>query len=258
MSYATIERRDNHVAILRMDREARLNALGVELVDDVVAALNELEADTEVRSVVLAGAGRAFSSGGDLADVGARVAGGEPEARIAVMGSLHHLITGLRNSRLPIVAAVSGPVYGAGFSTALACDLIVAAADARFCQVFVRRNLVPDLGSAWLLPRAVGVHTAKELMLLGEEIDAERARELGIVYRLVETPEQAREEAISLAEQMTTTVPATMAMAKNLSNRSQAMTLEDSLRFEVHSQSIALGTPDTLAAMRAFLEKTAR
>ena len=93
MSYATIERRDNHVAIIRMDREARLNALGVELVDDVVAALNELEADTEVRAVVLAGAGRAFSSGGDLADVGARVAGGEPEARIAVMGALHHLIT---------------------------------------------------------------------------------------------------------------------------------------------------------------------
>ena len=100
MSYATIERRDDHVAILRMDREARLNALGVELVTDVVAALNELEADSEVRAVVLAGAGRAFSSGGDLADVGARVAGGEPEARIEVMGALHHLITGLRNSRL--------------------------------------------------------------------------------------------------------------------------------------------------------------
>jgi 2-(1,2-epoxy-1,2-dihydrophenyl)acetyl-CoA isomerase len=190
--------------------------------------------------------------------MGERVSGGEAEARLDAMTALHHLITALRNSRLPIVAAVTGPAYGAGFSTALACDLIVASADARFCQVFVRRNLVPDLGSAWFLPRAVGVHTSKELMLLGEEIDAERARELGIVNRLVETPEQALEEAISLAEKMTATAPATMAMAKDLINRSQAMTLEDSLRFEVHSQSIALGTPDTLAAMRAFLEKTAR
>jgi len=120
LSYATIERREGGVAILRMDREARLNALGVELVDDVVAALKEVEADREVRALVLAGAGRAFSSGGDLADVGERVAGGEPEARIAVMGALHNLILGLRNSRLPIVAAVSGPAYGAGFSTALA------------------------------------------------------------------------------------------------------------------------------------------
>jgi 2-(1,2-epoxy-1,2-dihydrophenyl)acetyl-CoA isomerase len=258
MEYARIERRGDHVAVIAMDREDRLNALGVELVDDVVAALHEVEADPEVRAAVLEGAGRAFSSGGDLADIGERVAGGEPEARLEVMGSLHHLITGLRDSRLPIVAAVTGPAYGAGFSTALACDLIVASADARFCQVFVRRNLVPDLGSAWLLPRAVGIHAAKELMLLGEEIDAERGHQLGIVNRLVKTPEQAVEEAVSLAERMATTVPATMAMAKDLINRGQATTLEDSLRIEAHAQSIALGTAETLAAMRAFLEKATR
>jgi 2-(1,2-epoxy-1,2-dihydrophenyl)acetyl-CoA isomerase len=258
MGYASIERQGDHVAVIAMDREDRLNALGVELVDDVVAALHEVEADAEVRALVLAGAGRAFSSGGDLADIGERVAGGEAEARLEVMGSLHHLITGLRDSRLPVVAAVTGPAYGAGFSTALACDLVVASADARFCQVFVRRNLVPDLGSAWLLPRAVGIHAAKELMLLGEEIDAVRAQELGIVNRLVDTPEQALAEALGLAERMATTVPATMAMAKDLINRGQATTLEDSLRIEAHAQSIALGTPETLAAMRAFLEKTAR
>jgi 2-(1,2-epoxy-1,2-dihydrophenyl)acetyl-CoA isomerase len=258
LSYATIERRDDHVAILRMDREARLNALGVELVTDVVAALNELEADSEVRAVVLAGAGRAFSSGGDLADVGARVAGGEPEARIEVMGALHHLITGLRNSRLPIVAAVSGPAYGAGFSTALACDLIVAAADARFCQVFVRRNLVPDLGSAWLLPRTVGTHAAKELMLLGEEIDAARAKELGIVNRLVDTADDALAEALALAEKLATPIPAVVTMAKDLINRGEGTTLEDSLRIEALAQAIALGTDETLGAMRAFLEKSAK
>jgi 2-(1,2-epoxy-1,2-dihydrophenyl)acetyl-CoA isomerase len=241
-----------------MDREARLNALGVELVDDVVAALNEVEADTEVRAAVLAGAGRAFSSGGDLADVGERVAGGEPEARIAVMGALQNLILGLRNSRLPIVAAVSGPAYGAGFSTALACDLIVAAADARFCQVFVRRNLVPDLGSAWLLPRTVGTHAAKELMLLGEEIDAARAKELGIVNRLVDTADDALAEAIGLAERLATPIPAVMTMAKDLINRGEATTLEDSLRIEALAQAIALGTDETLGAMRAFLEKAAR
>lgn len=258
MQYASIERRSDHVAVITMDRDERLNALGVELVTDVVAALHEVEADSEVRAAVLEGAGRAFSSGGDLADVAERVAGGEAEARLDVMGSLHHLITALRDSRLPIVAAVTGPAYGAGFSTALACDLIVASADARFCQIFVRRNLVPDLGSAWLLPRAVGIHAAKELMLLGEEIDAERARQLGIVNRLVDTPEQALQEAISLAERMAGTVPATMAMAKDLINRGQASTLEDSLRIEAHAQAIALGTEETLAAMRAFLEKSAK
>jgi 2-(1,2-epoxy-1,2-dihydrophenyl)acetyl-CoA isomerase len=258
MSYATVERRGDAVAVITIDREERLNALGVELVEDVVAALREAEADPDVRAAVLVGAGRAFSSGGDLADIGGRVAGGEPEARLDVMTSLHRLITGLRDSRLPIVAAVHGPAYGAGFSIVLACDLVVAAGDARFCQVFVRRNLVPDLGSAWLLPRAVGTHAAKELMLLGDEISAEQAQRLGIVNRLVDTAADALTEAVALAERMATTIPATMAMAKDLINRGQATTLEDSLRLEAHAQSIALGTEETLAAMRAFLEKSAR
>jgi 2-(1,2-epoxy-1,2-dihydrophenyl)acetyl-CoA isomerase len=257
MSYATCERRGDGVALITMDREDRLNALGVELVDDVVAALHEAEGDPDIRSAVLTGAGRAFSSGGDLADVGARVADGEPASRLDTMRALHRLIVGLRDSRLPIVAAVHGPAYGAGFSTALACDLIVAAEDARFCQVFVRRNLVPDLGSPWLLPRAVGQHLAKELMFLGDEIPAAEAHRLGIVNRLAPTPEAALALALELAARMATTIPATMAMTKGLVNRSQGLTLEDSLRLEEHAQAMALGTPETLAAMRAFLEKAA-
>jgi 2-(1,2-epoxy-1,2-dihydrophenyl)acetyl-CoA isomerase len=255
--YARWERRD-HVALITLDRADRLNALGVDLVDDTTEVLGEAEADPEVRSAVLTGAGRAFSSGGDLADVGARVAGGEPAPRIEVMAQLHQLILRLRDSRLPIVAAVHGPAYGAGFSTALACDLIVASAEARFCQIFVRRNLVPDLGSAWLLPRAVGIHQAKELMLLGEEITAQRGYELGIVNRLAETQEECLAQALALAERMAETIPATMEMSKSLINRSQGTTIEDSMWHERLSQSMALGTPETLGAMRAFLEKTGR
>lgn len=253
--YARWERRDC-VAMITLDREARLNALGVDLITDTTDALGEAEADREVRCAVLTGAGRAFSSGGDLADVGERVVDGEPASRLEVMGQLHQLILRLRDSRLPIVAAVHGPAYGAGFSTALACDLIVASTDARFCQIFVRRNLVPDLGSAWLLPRAVGIHQAKELMLLGEEITAERAFAMGLVNRLADTPEDCVAQALSLAERMAETVPATMAMSKALINRSQGITLEDSMWHERLSQSMALGTPETLGAMRAFLDKT--
>jgi 2-(1,2-epoxy-1,2-dihydrophenyl)acetyl-CoA isomerase len=255
--YARWERRDR-VALITLDREERLNALGVDLIADTTAVLGEAEADPEIRSAVLVGAGRAFSSGGDLADVGARVADGEPASRLEVMGQLHQLILRLRDSRLPIVAAVHGPAYGAGFSMVLACDLVVAAADARFCQVFVRRNLVPDLGSAWLLPRAVGIHQAKELMLLGDEITAQRALQLGIVNRVVETPEQCEAEALGLAERMAATIPSTLSMTKALVNRSQGLTLEDSMWHERLSQSMALGTPETLEAMRAFLDKTAR
>ncbi|HEV7527549.1 MAG TPA: enoyl-CoA hydratase/isomerase family protein [Solirubrobacteraceae bacterium] len=255
MSYAKHQLHGDAVAIVTMDREDRLNALSVELVEDVLAELHAVEQMEKVRSVVLTGAGRAFCSGGDLGDIGSRVAGGEPQTRLAVMRSLHRLIVALRDSRLPVVAAIHGPTYGAGVSVALACDLLVASRDASFCEVFVRRNLVPDLGSAWLLPRAIGTQAAKELMFLGDAISAEQAERLGLVNRVVETPADALAEALSMAESMTATLPATMAMTKGLVNRSQGLTLEDALRLEEHAQAIALGTEQTLAAMRAFLEQ---
>lgn len=255
-SFARAERR-GAVAIVTLDRPERLNALGVQLVADVETVLDEVEADGDVRAIVLLGAGRAFSAGGDLADVGERVADGEPWPRLDVLRRLQALIVRLRDSHLPVVAAVHGPAYGAGFSTVLACDLVVAARDARFCEIFVRRNLVPDLGSAWFLPRAVGAQRAKELMLLGGEITVDEAAAMGIVNRVVETREEAEAGALALAERMAEVIPATMAMTKELINRSQALTLEDSLRLEQHAQAMALGTPETLGAMRAFLARSA-
>jgi 2-(1,2-epoxy-1,2-dihydrophenyl)acetyl-CoA isomerase len=114
---------------------------------------------------------------------------------------------------------------------------------------------VPDLGSAWLLPRAVGVHLAKEFMLLGDEIPAERAHALGLVNRLVDTAEEAEQEAFLLASRLAKVIPGTMTMTKELINRSQGLSLEDSLRLEQHAQALALGTPQTLATMEEFLNK---
>jgi 2-(1,2-epoxy-1,2-dihydrophenyl)acetyl-CoA isomerase len=173
------------------------------------------------------------------------------------MRRLQRLITRLRGSRLPVVAAVSGAAYGAGWSVVLACDLVVAARDARFCQIFVRRNLVPDLGSAWLLPRAVGAMRAKEMLLLGDEWTAEDVYALGLANRLEDTRADAEREALALAARMAETVPATMAMAKDLVNRGQALGLEDLLKLEEQAQAIALGTPETLSAIADFLEKRA-
>jgi 2-(1,2-epoxy-1,2-dihydrophenyl)acetyl-CoA isomerase len=253
--YAGAER-DGAIALVTLDREERLNALGVELVADFERVLDAVEAEAEIRAVVLAGAGRAFSAGGDLADVGERVASGEAEPRLDVMRRLQALIVRIRDSPVPFVAVVGGPAYGAGFSTVLACDLVVLARGARLCQVFTRRNLVPDLGSAWLLPRAVGTQRAKEMMLLAGEIDAEEALAMGIANRVAESEEEAHAEGLELARRIASRAPATMTMTKELINRAAATTLEDSLAFERQAQAIALGTPQTLGAMRAFLEKS--
>jgi 2-(1,2-epoxy-1,2-dihydrophenyl)acetyl-CoA isomerase len=243
------------VAVVTLSRPDRRNALSNPLVLSLVGILQELEADRDVRSVVLAGEGRAFCSGGDLADVADRISDGEAWSRLEYLRSQQRLVTALRESRLPVVAVVSGAAYGAGWSIVLACDLVVASEDARFCQVFVKRDLVPDLGSAWLLPRAAGALVAKELMLLGDEITARRAYELGLVNRLADSREEATAEALALAVRLCEVSPATMAMAKSLINASEHGSLADALRLEEHAQSIALGTEQTLDSLRAFLEK---
>jgi 2-(1,2-epoxy-1,2-dihydrophenyl)acetyl-CoA isomerase len=250
------ERHDS-VAHLQLDDAARLNPLSVPLVESALRALDEIEDDDSLRALVLSGAGRAFSAGGDLADAGARIVSGEPWPRLDLSRRLQDLVRRLRASRLPIIAAVSGPAFGAGWSVVLACDLVVAARDARFCQIFVRRNVVPDLGSAWLLPRIVGALKAKEMMMLGDECSAEAAHELGLVNLLTDTREDAEREALAIAARMAETAPATMAMTKDLINRGQALSFEDLLKLEETAQAVALGTPETLRAMADFLEKPA-
>ncbi|HVW46334.1 MAG TPA: enoyl-CoA hydratase/isomerase family protein [Solirubrobacterales bacterium] len=249
-----VERRGS-LAVLRLARPAQRNALSVDLIEALCAALAELESDPGVTAAVLAGAGRSFSAGGDLGDIAARVGGGEEIlARVDLMRGLQRGITALRGSRLPVVAAVHRHVYGAGWSLALACDAIVAAADTVFCQVFVKRDLVPDLGSAWLLTRAVGSLRARELMLTGAEVDAARALELGLVNRVADSAEGALEAAVELAAAMAQSSPATVGMTKSLIAAAEETTLEQALTLETHAQSLALGSPASRAAIAAFRE----
>lgn len=245
------------VAVITLSRPDKLNALSNPLNLALCATLEEIEADRSISAAVLTGEGRAFSAGGDLADVAERITDGEAWSRLEYLRSQQLVVAALRESRLPIVAAAHGSVYGAAWSLCLCCDLVVAARETKFCQIFVKRGLTPDLGSAWLLPKAVGMLKAKELMLLADEIDAEQASELGLVNRLADSPEEAVEIAVGLGERLAEVVPATMAMTKSLINGSEHVSLEDSLRLEEHAQSLTLGTPETLGALRAFLERRA-
>jgi len=252
-----VERRGS-LGILRLARPRQLNALSVALVEELCAGLAELEADPAVTAAVLAGEGRSFSAGGDLADIAERAGGEEVVDRLRLMQALQRGITALRGSRLPVVAAVQGHVYGAGWSLALACDGVVAASDAKFCQVFVKRDLVPDLGSAWLLTRAVGSLTARELMLTGDVVEAERALELGLVNRVVGSADEALEGAVELAGAMAQSSPATVGMAKALIAAAEELPLEGAMKLEQHSQSLALGSPTAKAAIAAFREKSSK
>ncbi|SNT61023.1 enoyl-CoA hydratase [Actinomadura meyerae] len=186
------------VRLLTLDREHRLNAMSGELVKDLHAALDAVAADDDCRAVVLTGAGRAFCAGLDLyepptRDTAAPSSDDEaarrtsPQARLHVQQAIASLVPKLRNLRQPVISAVNGAASGGGFALALASDIRIAAASARFNAAFVRIGLSGcDIGVSWLLPRLIGASLSHELLLTGRFMDADEALRAGLVSRVVE------------------------------------------------------------------------
>jgi enoyl-CoA hydratase len=177
------------VALLTLTRPERLNAMNHELVADLHAALEEVHEDRECRAVVLTGAGRGFCAGLDLKD-GATVPGteslGSTQAGFATQQHIATLVPRMRSIRQPIIAAVNGPASGGGLALALASDVRLAAASARFNVAFIKVGLSGcDIGVSWLLPRLIGASAAFELLLTGRLIDAEEALRIRLVSRVV-------------------------------------------------------------------------
>jgi 2-(1,2-epoxy-1,2-dihydrophenyl)acetyl-CoA isomerase len=214
--------------------------------------------DQRIRAIVLTGADGHFSAGGDAQAVIDLIATGSQDAAITFMRRFHRLVTALWTSDLPVIAAVSGVAYGGGFNLALACDLIIASADARFCQVFLRRGLVPDLGGAYLLPRLVGLHRAKELMLRAQEISAQQARDMGLLSTIAADPQAALAEAIAVGAELAARPGTAISLTKRLINSTTSGTLESALEQEALSQVAALLRPGTAASFQPFTGHSAR
>lgn len=244
------------VRVLAIDRPERLNAMAVETVTALERAVREASEDADVGALVLTGVGAHFSAGGDAALIVDRVQQGET-ALLALMRSFHRLIEEIWNSPLPVVAAVGGVAYGGGFNLALACDLVACAADARWCQVFLRRGVVPDLGGAYLLPRLVGMQRAKELMLLTPEIDAHRAVELGIANAVLPDLPATRARALEWATQLAAGPRYATALSKKMINASTSGDLHAALELEAITQTAALHGGSARTAFTEFLRRPA-
>lgn len=244
------------VRILAIDRERRRNALDSATAAGLERAVRDAGDDPDTHALVLTGVGEHFSAGGDVADILDTVASGDDRDLLALLRTFHRLVVEIWESRLPVVAAVSGVAYGGGFNLALACDLVVLSADARLCQVFVRRGVVPDVGGAWLLPRLVGMQRAKELMLLAPEIDAKRALELGLANAVAPDAESALADAVDRAEQLAALPSYTVALAKKLINHSADADLRGSLELEAVTQSAALRSAPAVEGFEAFRQRS--
>lgn len=178
-----------HVRQITLDKPDRLNAISFELVADLHDALDEVAADDDCKVVVLTGAGRGFCAGLDLKDWGAPPEpGGHPHYPAGRTGQafMSNLTQHIRATPQIVVAAVNGPAYGGGLSLALACDLRIAGASARFCSAFIKTGLTgTDIGVTYLLPRLIGAARAFDLIVTGRTIDAEEADRMGLVSRVV-------------------------------------------------------------------------
>jgi 2-(1,2-epoxy-1,2-dihydrophenyl)acetyl-CoA isomerase len=242
---------DGAVATLTLFRPEALNALTIPLKVALLEALQGLADRRDVRVLILTGAGRAFCAGQDLAE---RMSPDAPPLDVELRERYNPIIRAIRAMDQPVIAAVNGVAAGAGASLAFACDLRIAATEARFVLAFGRIGLVPDSGATWFLPRLIGASRAAELAMVGDPVSADEAVRIGLVHRVVGV-EVLAAEARTLADRLAASAPAALAMTKHALDRSWSVDLDGALNEEARLQGIAGATADHAEGMAAFREK---
>lgn len=252
MSDYVLRERHGATLVIRLNRPERRNAFDLEVRQGIAEAVYEARDDDTVRAVIITGTGDVFCAGGDLKSLSeAKRPMFKDRDRIR---RLHPWFRELVNLEKPVIAAVNGPAFGAGFNLALACDFIIGTPKTRFCAVFGRIGLVPDLGGFFLLPRILGLQRAKDLVFSAREVDAEEALRLGILFRIVEQ-ESLMHEALALAERYHHASTEALGIAKNILNRSFNLDQDTLAELEASAQALALHTAYHDEAVANFLNK---
>ena len=241
-----IERRDR-LAVVTLNLPEKRNALGATLYPALSRTLVELQEEPGLRALVLHG-GRHFCAGGDLSSQDA----GALQMRQA-MHVGHRAVRALIGGNLPVVAAVEGNAFGAGFSLAMACDFVVGDETTTFCAAFGRVGLTPDYGLCWTLPQRVGIARARELMMLCEPVQGARARDEGLIDRLVPAG-KVLDEALALGARLAAAPPATIATTKAVLARAP-MSLDMMLAWEADTQALLVRTEDVAEGIQAFAQR---
>lgn len=244
------EIKDN-IGRITLNRPEARNALDASMRTELAQVVAAIRDDAAVKAVVITGAGGVFCAGGDLRSLADPRTSDQNRKRIR---DLHVWLPELVNLEKPVIAAVDGPAFGGGMNLALVADFILATPRARFCQVFARLGMIPDLAGLYLLPRIVGLQVAKELVFSGRVVKAEEARVMKIVYRVVPDNE-LQGAAVALARRFTGASTLALGLAKTMLNQSFHLDQHAMAEMEAFAQAICLDSPYHKEAVAGFLDK---
>ena len=243
------------VATITLNRPDRLNALTFEVYTELRDTFRALDTEPGVRSIIITGAGRAFCTGGDVEDIIGALFSKNDEGLLEFTRLTGDLILSIRQCRRPVVAALNGPVAGAGAVIAAASDLRIASETAKIAFLFTRVGLAgADMGAAWLLPRIVGMSHASELLLLGDFVTPARAAEIGLYNRVVPA-ERLMAEATEIAERLARGPSEALGVTKQALHEEAGLTLYAAIEWEAQAQATLMQRPNFREAYEAFRAK---
>lgn len=249
-------RDDFGVVTLTLNDPASRNAIsGLPMIEALLTALSEVEADPGSRAIVLTGSGTAFSSGGNIKAMGegqGLVDAVPARTRLNYRTGIQRLPLAFEALELPVVAAINGPAIGAGCDLALMCDIRIAGRSAKFAESFVKLGIVPGDGGAWLLPRVVGFAKASEMALTGDLVEADEALSIGLVSRVVDD-DNLLATATVIARRIAANPPHAVRMTKRLLRQASGQNLTSFLEVSAAMQAIAHHTDDYRNALGAML-----
>ena len=260
MSDPVLREEDGGVVTLTLNQPELRNPISDQpMIEALIAAIADADADMNVRAVILTGAGTAFSTGGNIQTM--RAGGGlnDPlpaNTRRNYRQGIQRLPLLFEAIEVPVIAAVNGPAIGAGCDLACMCDIRIASDNAKFAESFVKLGIVPGDGGAWLLPRIVGFSKASEMAFTGDLLDADQALACGLVSKVV-ARDQLMMEAKALAARIAANPPHAVRMTKRLLREGRTASLAAILEASAAAQALCHATADHREAVDAFLEKRA-
>jgi 2-(1,2-epoxy-1,2-dihydrophenyl)acetyl-CoA isomerase len=251
--YVLLNKKDG-IGTITLNRPEKYNAFAGRMRDEILEAVEDTCSDSNVRVIVITGAGKAFCAGGDVDEFISGKTQALPDTASNERYTMCKVVLAINTVEKPVIAAINGVAAGGGCNLALSCDIRIASEKAKFGQVFTRRGAHPDWGGIYFLPRLVGYSVAAELIFSGEMIDAQEALRLRMVNKVV-PPEKLMEATYELAGRIAKNAPIPIALAKRGLQNFYKMDLAQALDYEAYALEVCLKSKDFIEGFQAFREK---